>query len=159
MKMRYLVRKKQLLISAAFLGLLVSCLFWWSPSCPAATYYVRTDGGTATQCTGQSDAPYSGSGTNQACAWSHPFWALDGAGIWKIQGGDTLLIHPGSYRMGFGAPNTDWCDAEGAFDCHLPALPSGPAAVVALLQQQLTVLLSLLTHELFLFPHSNQYGA
>jgi hypothetical protein len=118
--------KKHLLISAVFLGLLVSCLFLWSSSCPAATYYVRTDGGTATQCTGQSDAPYPGAGTNQPCAWSHPFWALDESGSWKIAGGDTLLIHPESYRMGFGAPNTGWCDAGGAFDCHLPALPSGP---------------------------------
>jgi len=94
----------------------------------AATYHVRIDGGTATQCDGKSDAPYPGSGTNQACAWSHPFWALDGSGNWKMSGGDTLLIHSGSYRMGFGAPNTGWCDAEGAFECHLPPLPSGPDA-------------------------------
>ena len=93
----------------------------------AATYYVGTNGGTADQCTGLADAPYPGSGTNQACAWSHPFWALDGSGGWKIQGGDTLVIGSGSYRMGIGAPNTDWCEAEGAYDCHLPPLPSGPA--------------------------------
>ncbi|NCT68898.1 MAG: hypothetical protein GXC76_14830, partial [Rhodanobacteraceae bacterium] len=28
-----------------------------------STWYVRTDGGTAAQCTGRSDAPYPGSGT------------------------------------------------------------------------------------------------
>jgi hypothetical protein len=28
--------------------------------------------------------------------------------------------------MGFGAPNTGWCDSWSAYDCHLPALPSGP---------------------------------
>jgi hypothetical protein len=92
----------------------------------AATYYVRTDGGTAAQCTGQNDAPYSGSGN--ACAWSHPFWALNSAGAWRIQGGDTLIIHPGSYRMGYGASNTSWCDAYAAYDCTLPPLPSGPDA-------------------------------
>ena len=38
-----------------------------------ATYYVRLDGGTLDQCTGLTDAPYSGSGSNQDCAFSHPF--------------------------------------------------------------------------------------
>ena len=91
----------------------------------AATYYVRTDGGTGDQCTGATDAGYPGSGASQPCAWSHPFWALDGYGNWKIQRGDTLLIHSGSYQMGFGAPNTGWCSTEATWDCHLPALPSG----------------------------------
>ena len=105
-------------------------LIWILASAPvadAATYYVRTDGGTADQCTGLTDASYLGSGINQACAWSHPFWALDNRGAWKIRGGDTLVIGSGSYRMGVDAPNTGWCDAEWAYDCHLPALPSGPA--------------------------------
>ncbi len=92
----------------------------------AATYYIRTDGGTSDQCTGLSDGPYPGSGINKPCAWAHPFWALDGTGNWIIKGGDTLIIHPGSYRMGFGAPNTEWCEADWAYGCHLPPLPSGP---------------------------------
>lgn len=92
----------------------------------AATYYARPDGGTAAQCTGRVDAPYAGSGVNQPCAWSHPFSALDSTGNWKIQGGDTIIIHPGSYRMGIGAPNTRWCWPDGSFGCHLPPLPSGP---------------------------------
>ncbi|MCX7823047.1 MAG: right-handed parallel beta-helix repeat-containing protein, partial [Syntrophobacterales bacterium] len=93
----------------------------------SATYYVRTDGGTATQCTGTADAPYPGSGNNRACAWSHPFFALDSNGQWKLRGGDTLIIGPGTYMMGYGAPNTGptWCEAEGAYECHLPPLPSG----------------------------------
>jgi hypothetical protein len=49
-------------------------------------------------------------------------------GNWKIAGGDTLLIHSGSYRMGLGAPNTGWCNASYAYDCHPPPLPSGPDA-------------------------------
>lgn len=94
-----------------------------------STYYVRSDGGSAEQCTGRVDAPYPGSGSAQPCAWSHPFWALDANGQWKLQGGDTLVIHSGSYKMGLGAPNTDgWCFSEYSWDCHPPALPSGPNA-------------------------------
>lgn len=93
------------------------------------TYYIRSDGGTAAQCTGTSDAPYPGSGVNQPCAWSHPFWALDENGNWKIRGGDTLIIEAGEYMLGYGAPNTSgWCDQSYAYDCHLPPLPSGPDA-------------------------------
>ncbi|MBI2568414.1 MAG: choice-of-anchor D domain-containing protein [Candidatus Schekmanbacteria bacterium] len=99
-----------------------------TPAAIAATYYVRTDGGTDAQCTGLSDAAYPGSGQNQPCAWAHPFWALDADGAWKIQGSDTLVIGPGAFMLGFGAPNTGWCDAGGAFGCHLPPLPSGTAA-------------------------------
>ena len=93
-----------------------------------ATYYVRPDGGTATQCTGLADAPYPGSGENQPCAWNHPFWAIDATGAtpqWRLSPGDTLVISQGSYMMGYGAPNTAWCDAYGAFDCILPPLPQG----------------------------------
>ncbi len=94
------------------------------------TYYIRTDGGTASQCTGLVDAPYPGSGTNQPCAWSHPFWALDNDGDWRIRGGDTIIIGPGSYMLGYGAPNinANWCEADGAYECDLPPLPSGPDA-------------------------------
>jgi hypothetical protein len=95
----------------------------------STTYYIRPDGGTAAQCTGTSDAPYPGSGSNQPCAWSHPFWALNANGTWKIQGGDTIIISAGSYMMGFGAPNTSgWCDISYTYDCDLPPLPSGPDA-------------------------------
>ncbi len=90
------------------------------------TYYIRTDGGTAVQCTGQADAACAGTGTGQACAWAHPYWAVTSDGQWRITGGDTLMIAPGSYMIGWGAPNTgDWCDAPGAFACTLPAVPSG----------------------------------
>ena len=91
-----------------------------------ATYHVRVDGGTVTQCTGLADAPYPGSGTGLACSWAHPYWALDGDGEWILAGGDTLHIHTGSYMMGYGAPNTDWCDPDGAYDCFARPLPSGP---------------------------------
>ena len=38
----------------------------------AATYHIRSDGGDSNQCSGNTDAPYQGSGGSQACAWSHP---------------------------------------------------------------------------------------
>ncbi len=91
----------------------------------STTYYVRTDGGTAGQCNGLFDTPYPGSGTNQNCAWSHPFFALNNDGSWKIKGSETLMIDAGSYMMGFGAPNTSWCSQDYTWDCVPPPLPSG----------------------------------
>jgi hypothetical protein len=100
-----------------------------TPTSSGATYYVRPDGGTADQCTGRADAAYPGSGTGLACAWAHPFWAIDTEQHWRIQGGDTLLIRAGSYVMGYGGPNTNesWCSRSYSWDCHLPPLPSGPS--------------------------------
>ncbi|MBI4673611.1 MAG: right-handed parallel beta-helix repeat-containing protein [Chloroflexi bacterium] len=89
------------------------------------TYYVRTDGGNLSQCTGLANLPYPGSGTNQPCAWDHPFRALPPMGTPRISGGDTLIIGSGAYRMGYGAPGADNCDAGGAFGCVMPPLPSG----------------------------------
>lgn len=91
------------------------------------TYYVRTDGSSAVDCNGLADAPYPGSGTGQPCAWSHPFWALDENGTWKLQSGDTLIIDTGSYKMGYGGdvPNNGWCSKDYTWDCRLPPLPSG----------------------------------
>ncbi len=95
----------------------------------AATYYVRTDGGNATQCTGLANAAYPGSGNGQPCAWNHPFWALPPGGVQppRLAGGDTLIVGPGEYMMGYGAPNTGDCDAVGAWDCVPAAAPSGPS--------------------------------
>ena len=93
------------------------------------TYYVRTDGGSPEQCTGLVDAPYSGGGTDQDCAWDHPFRALPPGGSLRIASGDTLIIGAGDYMMGYGAPgadNPDVCDPEGAYECHMPPVPSGP---------------------------------
>ena len=99
----------------------------------AATYYVRPDGGTSAQCTGQSDAAYPGSGTAQACAFAHPFWALPPGRTPLIGGGDTLIISAGSYMIGYGAPNAtagtiNVCDVSYTWDCIASAIPSGPDA-------------------------------
>ena len=59
------------------------------------TYYVRTDGGTASQCDGLADAAYPGSGNGHACAWSSPMIALPAppygqTAVPLIKGGDTF---------------------------------------------------------------------
>lgn len=112
------------------LGWFLSSLLLWPSLALAATYYVRTDGGDAAQCTGLADAPYPGSGAAQPCAFSHPFWALppEGSGSPLLQGGDTLLIGPGEYPIGFGAPNTSYCDSSFPWDCYPSTIPSGPDA-------------------------------
>jgi hypothetical protein len=90
----------------------------------ATTYYVRRDGGAPNQCNGRVNAPFTGA--SQDCAWDHPFRALPPDGTPRIAGGDTLIIASGSYMMGYGAPGDDNCYAEGAFECHIPPVPSGP---------------------------------
>ena len=96
------------------------------------TYYVRPDGGSAVECTGTADAPYPGTGTGRVCAWDHPFRALQPSGevgqtgTVRIGGGDTLVIGPGSYAIGYGAPGADRCQADYAYDCTMPPIPSGP---------------------------------
>ncbi|MFC1510627.1 hypothetical protein ACFL49_03100 [Candidatus Omnitrophota bacterium] len=99
----------------------------------AATYYVREDGGSTSQCTGLVDAPYSGSGSNQPCALSHPFYAIApiGNNPTKLQGGDTLIIdgsNNADYQMGYGAPNandTSICYSAWPWDCYMRSVPSG----------------------------------
>ncbi|MCC7208183.1 MAG: hypothetical protein IT323_12820 [Anaerolineae bacterium] len=91
-----------------------------------SVYFVRPDGGSAEQCAGLADAAYPGEGTEQPCAWNHPFVALPPGGAPRIAGGDTLLIANGDYKMGYGAPGTEACDEAGSFDCVMPPIPSGP---------------------------------
>ncbi len=111
--------------------------FCWGVSVPlteAATYFVRPDGGNATQCTGLNDAAYPGSGTAQACALNHPFWVLapKGNNPSKMRGGDTLIIdgsNKAQYMMGWGAPNindTSICYSAWPWDCTMRPIPSGP---------------------------------
>jgi len=101
------------------------CFIFFSTYVCAQVYYIRPDGGPADICDGTSDTPYTLE-SNGKCAWSHPFWALDKNGQWKIKGGDTLIIYPGEYMIGYGAPNTDWCSEYWPWNCKLPPIPSGP---------------------------------
>ena len=104
----------------------VACLLVLPVVAEAATYYVRVDGGSPARCTGLVNAPDPGGGSNQPCAWDHPFRAMPPGGTPRIAGGDTLIIGAGSYMMGFGAPGADNCDAVGAWDCYMPPVRSGP---------------------------------
>jgi hypothetical protein len=99
-------------------------------------YYVRPDGGTAAQCTGLANAPYPGTGTGQACAWNNPMEALPPTlsnypHPARIKGGDTLIIEPGQYRIGwtngvYDAPHyQDPCDSRYASGCTMQTIPSG----------------------------------
>jgi hypothetical protein len=99
----------------------------------ATTYYVRTDGSTATNCTGTTDAAYPGSGTGQACAFNHIFYALgwygagtsDGtAGV--MSGGDTLIIKDESVGGGYTAGFTG-CSTSYPNGCVTREIPSGSA--------------------------------
>jgi hypothetical protein len=91
-------------------------------------YYVRPDGGDASECTGLTDTAYPGSGQAQPCAWDHPFRALPPGSQPVLAGGESLVIAAGSYPMGYGAPGAEACDEAGSFDCTMPPLPSGPDA-------------------------------
>ncbi len=100
-------------------------------SAAATTYYVRTDGGTATQCTGTTNAAYPGSGSGKACAFNHPFWVLvPGQGSSLMKAGDTLSIGAGSYMMGYGAPNmaAGNCTSGYTAGCYIQDIPSGISA-------------------------------
>lgn len=81
--------------------ILIHIIVFTTLNLQAATYYVRTDGGSASQCTGLSNAAYPGSGSAQACAWNNPQVAIPPAGTSpRIAGGDTLYISSGTYYMG-----------------------------------------------------------
>ena len=115
--------------------ILLACFF--APSVLASTFYVRSDGGTITQCNGLSNSAYPGSGTAQSCAWHHPFDALPPQGdggnpAIPLHGGDTLLIGAGSYEMGLNAPGAKGtypaCNQNWSWDCMMASVPSGTSS-------------------------------
>ena len=108
--------------------LLAATVLTGTDASAATSFYIRADGGDASQCTGKADARYSGSGTNQACAWKHPFIAFPPGGTPRIAGGDTLYIKSGSYMMGLGAPGATMCHQSWSWDCFMSAVPSGPSS-------------------------------
>jgi hypothetical protein len=95
-------------------------------------WYVRSDGGDRKQCTGHGDAAYSGKGNAQPCALKHPYYLFTngeyGNKQWIVQGGDTVILRGGPYRIGFRGPNREdnWSSCPGdAYACGIPPLPSG----------------------------------
>jgi hypothetical protein len=83
----------------------------------AAIYYIRTDGGTSAQCTGTTDAAYPGSGNGQACAFSHPAWALG------AQGSNGVM-----YMIGYGMPNNPSGSSSWTWDSVLKVPPAGASS-------------------------------
>ena len=53
--------------------------------------------------------------------------ALPPLGSPRIEGGDTLHIGSGDYRMGYGAPGADNCHSSSPGECVMPPIPSGPS--------------------------------
>jgi Putative Ig domain len=111
------------------------------PSGPGTTWYVRPDGGTrysATmptgQCDGKADTAYSGTGTNQHCAFGDYRYLWDdqsyGSAAWVIAGGDTVILRGGPWRVGFSANDGSdvWCyGGSGPYNCTNPTIPAGTA--------------------------------
>lgn len=108
--------------------LLISTSAW------ATTYYVRTDGttigSTSTTCNGLYDVAYStGNGPN--CAVNSPLWLLRFQGTTSpssvFVSGDTMIIGPGEYEIGYGAIGAGSgspCNATYKADCTW-RIPSG----------------------------------
>ena len=124
---------------------LLSLLFGVCISSHATTWYIRHDGGTNTQCSGTTNAPYPGSGTGMACAYNHPYQLLNWNGHWNgvvsndnIQFADpptnTTPYYMGEQNGGIG---TDWYAQLGGIcphpnsghaagsSCILPSIPDG----------------------------------
>ena len=122
-----------------------------SSSAQAATYYVREDGGTPTQCDGTHDAARSGAvdsgdpGSTPDCAFNHPYHlirhGIDDTGTYSgtnvIVGGDTVILGApdgagGSldqFLMGYDATNIpSGCYRDAAYGCWLDTIPAGPSA-------------------------------
>jgi hypothetical protein len=62
---------------------------WYVP----IVYFVRSDGGTAAQCTGLANVAYDGSGTGEACAFANPADGISAAvctDTIKLLAGDTF---------------------------------------------------------------------
>ncbi len=107
---------------------------------PGTTWYIRPDGGSRYsanqplgQCDGKADVAYSGSGTNQHCAFNDYRYLYDdksyGNSAWVIAGGDTVIIRGGPWRVGFNqgtSSNDVWCyGGSGNNACTNPTIPAG----------------------------------
>jgi len=87
------------------------------------------DGGTPVQCNGKFNVAYPGTGVGKDCAWNSPMAALPSGGAPRIAGGDMLVIHPGQFKIGLGAPSgAEGCSASWPWECVMAAIPSGPDA-------------------------------
>lgn len=98
------------------------------------TWFIRPDGGDRKQCTGKADAAYPGKGSAKPCAFKNPYELFTNGEYNNkdsvVQGGDTILVRGGPYRMGYKGPNPKdyWGNCPGdPYGCSMPPLPSGTA--------------------------------
>lgn len=110
----------------------------------ATTLYVRTDGGTGSQCTGQAVDAYDGGAHGTACALNHPNWTFPPAGESSTRAavsGDTVVVYgsaqggTGEFRIGCQNAATCRdssvnltvsanCNTSGPGDCLMGTIPS-----------------------------------
>ncbi len=96
------------------------------------TWYVRPDGGDRKQCTGLVDAAYRGHGSGQPCAVNNLQWLYTngeyGNKQWVVQGGETVVLREGQYRIGYLGPDAKsfpgLCPGD-PYGCYMPPVPSG----------------------------------
>ena len=95
-------------------------------------WFIRPDGGDRKQCTGKADAAYRGRGKMQPCAFNHPYQLFTNGEYGNkdslFEGGDTIIIRGGPYRMGYKGPNPNdyWGNCPGdPYGCSMPPIPSG----------------------------------
>lgn len=108
------------------------------------TWFIRPDGGDRKQCTGKADEAYRGKGSAQPCAFKHPYYLFTNDDYdnkrWIVEGGDTVVIRGGPYRMGYRGPNPHdaWGSCPGdPYSCGMPPIPSGtPGHPTRLLGEQ-----------------------
>lgn len=131
------MKNKIIIILFLFIGLS-------SINASATIYYVRMGGSTNTNCTGTTNADYPGSGTGQACAFNHPFWANTPTSsavntTTALSANDTLVIVNGSYRIGCQNGSTcadssvnvarSQCNETASYDCYPTALPNNVTVI------------------------------
>ena len=107
----------------SILALLLICM---ASNARAATWYVRSDGGSTSRCKGQTNAADLGSGTAQPCAYSNLQNALNAA-----VGGDTISIRAGdtfSSKSGFILPAHRGASYLTVQSSALGSLPTGRVA-------------------------------
>lgn len=121
--------------------ILVLVLILIPQMCEAATRWIRTDGGTGTQCTGLADAAYDGSGSGEACSLNSPYWLFPNTGSGnstavQADANDTVVIKTGSYRIGcqnsincrdsnINLVSTSCNTSATRTGCNLGAIPAG----------------------------------
>lgn len=102
-----------------------------------ATRYVRTDGGTGSQCTGLTDHALAGA-TGTACGVNHPNWVFPPRGESSSVAaavGDTIVIETGSYRIGcqnstncrdssVNLTSSSFCATAFSYDCWPNIIPN-----------------------------------